>query len=129
MKAAIASRTTIVCAIATAAVLFAGCEKQTTTTTTGNSTTTTTTYKPAPAVGQAVDKATAITADAAITAKVKTALLADPEVKGMQINVDTRDGIVMLSGALDKAGNIERAVTLARGVEGVKSVDNKLTAK
>ncbi|HVF64749.1 MAG TPA: BON domain-containing protein [Casimicrobiaceae bacterium] len=110
-------------------VALAACEKQTTTTTTGNTTTTTTTYKPAPGVTQAVDKATAATADAAITAKVKTALLADPEVKGLQINVDTRDGAVTLAGALDKAANIERAVTLARGVEGVKSVDNKLTAK
>ena len=67
--------------------------------------------------------------DAAITGKVKTQLLADPDVKGLAIDVDTKDGVVTLNGSADKAGNADKAVSIAKGVDGVKSVDNKLTVK
>ena len=68
-------------------------------------------------------------ANGTLTARVKAALLADPDVKGLQIDVDSNDGVVTLSGALDRAANVERAQALARGVEGVKSVENRLTVK
>ena len=68
-------------------------------------------------------------ANGTLTARVKAALLADPDVKGLQIDVDSNDGVVTLSGALDRAANVERAQALARGVEGVKSVENGLTVK
>ena len=55
------------------------------------------------------------------------AMLADADVKGMRIDVDTRNGVVTLTGTVDHARNIERAATLAKGVEGVKSVDHRLT--
>ena len=112
--------------------LLAGCEKKTTTVDTPagtTSTTSTTTVSPTPAASQAVTRAGDAIADTAITAKVKTAFLADADVKGLQVEVDTRDGVVTLSGALDKAANVERAATLAKGIEGVKSVDNRLTVK
>ena len=109
--------------------LLAGCEKKTTTVDTPAGTTSTTTVSPTPAASQAVTRAGDAIADTAITAKVKTAFLADPDVKGLQVEVDTRDGVVTLSGTLDKAANVERAATLAKGIEGVKSVDNRLTVK
>lgn len=64
--------------------------------------------------------------DAAVTAKVKAALLAEKGVDGMRINVDTRDGNVTLSGNVPEPAQIERATQVARGVEGVKDVDNRL---
>lgn len=67
--------------------------------------------------------------DGAITAKVKTALLADPDVKALRIDVDTRDAAVTLSGTLDQRANADKAVSIARGVDGVKSVENRLTVK
>jgi osmotically-inducible protein OsmY len=76
-----------------------------------------------------MNKAGDATADAAITGKVKTQLLADPDVKGLAIDVDTKDGVVTLSGSADKAGNADKAVSIAKATDGVKSVDNKLTVK
>lgn len=65
--------------------------------------------------------------DAAITAKVKTALLAESNVPGTAINVDTTEGKVTLRGKLDSQAQIDRAVQVARGVDGVRDVDNQLT--
>ena len=64
--------------------------------------------------------------DAAVTAKVKAALLAEKGVDGMRINVDTRDGNVTLSGNVPEPAQVERATQVARGIEGVKGVDNRL---
>ncbi|MCC6534767.1 MAG: BON domain-containing protein [Burkholderiales bacterium] len=66
--------------------------------------------------------------DAALTAKVKTALLADKEVNGSDIDVDTKLGVVTLRGRLSDQAQIERALAVARAVDGVKSVDNQLSA-
>ena len=109
--------------------LLSGCEKKTTTTATPTGTTSTTTVAPTPAASQALTRAGDAVADTAITAKVKTAFLADPDVKGLQVEVDTRDGVVTLSGVLDKTANVDRAGTLAKATEGVKSVENRLTVK
>ncbi|MEO8164658.1 MAG: BON domain-containing protein [Betaproteobacteria bacterium] len=67
--------------------------------------------------------------DAAITAKVKTAMIAEPGLKALQIDVDTTNGVVTLSGSVDSPQNLERATQVAQGVDGVKSVDNKLNLK
>lgn len=67
--------------------------------------------------------------DAAITAKVKTALVAEPGLKALQIDVDTADGVVMLSGAVDSPSVIDRATQVVQAVPGVKSVDNRLTVR
>jgi hyperosmotically inducible periplasmic protein len=66
------------------------------------------------------------TADAGVTAIVKTRLLADTMVRGLKIDVDTRGGVVTLSGTVRTATERERAVALARGTEGVKDVVDKL---
>ncbi|HEV7929843.1 MAG TPA: BON domain-containing protein [Nitrosospira sp.] len=85
----------------------------------------------APAAGAPEAKTTVGTTidDSAITAKVKSALLADPDVKGLDIKVETNKGEVQLSGFVDNQAQIDRAVSIARGVEGVKNVQNKITLK
>ena len=60
---------------------------------------------------------------------VRRVFLADPDVKGLAIDVDTKDGVVTLNGSADKAGNVDKAVEIAKNTDGVKSVENKLTVK
>lgn len=67
--------------------------------------------------------------DGAITAKVKTALLADSDVKGLDVKVETTNGVVTLSGAVDNQTQIDKAVDIARKTEGVTNVTNQLTIK
>jgi hyperosmotically inducible protein len=65
--------------------------------------------------------------DAGITTAVKAKLLADPVVGGLKIDVDTRNGVVYLTGDQMKSqAEIDQAIMLAKMVEGVKSVENKL---
>ena len=64
--------------------------------------------------------------DAAITAKVKAKLVADPEVNPFEIDVDTQDGVVRLSGIVDEAGQASEAAKLARETAGVRSVVNDI---
>jgi hyperosmotically inducible protein len=78
---------------------------------------------------QAAARAGSALENGVLTARVKAALLADPDVKGLQIDVDSNAGVVTLQGALDKAASVERAQAIARGVEGVRSVENRLTVK
>ena len=65
--------------------------------------------------------------DSAITANVKSALMA--QAAGMQINVSTTDGEVTLSGEVESQADISAIERIARNVEGVKSVRNELTVK
>lgn len=69
------------------------------------------------------------TSDSAITAKVKTALLNEPNVKGTAINVETYNGTVQLSGFVDSKDMADRAVATASNVSGVKSVKNDMRLK
>ena len=62
--------------------------------------------------------------DAWITGKVKSTLLLTRNVDGMDINVDTKDGIVSLKGEVDSAAERDRAIELASNVRGVKKVDS-----
>ena len=67
--------------------------------------------------------------DAAITAKVKAALAGDPRTKAHQVNVETREGAVQLSGFVDNSEAKSTAGELARSVDNVKSVDNEIDVK
>ena len=67
--------------------------------------------------------------DSIITTRVKTVLLADPDVKGVDIGVVTRKGEVQLSGFVGSQAQIDRAVALAQVVEGVQSVVNQMSVK
>jgi osmotically-inducible protein OsmY len=64
--------------------------------------------------------------DSWITTKVKTAILNEPSLKVMQINVETYKGVVQLSGFVDSAASQAKAVEIARSVQGVTSVKNDL---
>lgn len=77
---------------------------------------------------EATSQASAAIDDAAITTKVKAALLADDQVKGTQINVDTSGGTVRLTGTVDSQAQVSRAMDIAKGVSGVQKVDNNLAA-
>jgi osmotically-inducible protein OsmY len=66
--------------------------------------------------------------DASVTARVKSVLLADAQVKGTKINVDTSNGVVTLGGSVDSASEKARAEQLAQQVDGVKQVHNNLSA-
>jgi hyperosmotically inducible protein len=70
-------------------------------------------------VGQVVD-------DATITAQVKAALAADPDLSALKINVDTLQGAVKLKGEVKTIALRRKADSLAAGIKGVKSVDNQL---
>ena len=70
-------------------------------------------------VGETVD-------DATITARVKTALVNDPQVGGLKIDVDTTLGVVTMSGIVKSRGEEQRAVQIARGTPGVKDVKSTL---
>lgn len=67
--------------------------------------------------------------DTVITTKVKAAILEDKELKVTEINVETFKGVVQMSGFVSSQGDINRAATIARSVEGVKSVKNDMRVK
>lgn len=67
--------------------------------------------------------------DTVVTTKVKSALLGDPDTKSFDIKVETRKGVVQLSGFVDNQTQADRARSIARGVEGVKSIDDAMTVK
>jgi hyperosmotically inducible protein len=77
---------------------------------------------------QATAEASKAIDDAALTTKVKAALLADDQVKGTQINVDSNNGVVKLTGTVDSPGQVSRALEIAKGVQGVQKVENNLMA-
>lgn len=70
-------------------------------------------------VGETID-------DATITTRVKTALLNDPDVGGLRIDVDTFKGVVTLSGAVKSAGERDKAVAIAKRIGGVTDVKSTL---
>lgn len=67
--------------------------------------------------------------DSVITTKVKAAILNDPALKVLQINVETFKGVVQLSGFVDSKAMMDRAVEVTRGVAGVKSVKNDMRVR
>lgn len=75
---------------------------------------------------QAVQSVTTAATDMAITTKVKAALAADDQLSALKIEVDTVQGVVSLTGPAPSAEAAERATTLAKAVEGVTEVQNKL---
>ena len=70
-------------------------------------------------VGETID-------DATITARVKTALLNDPQVGGTKIDVETTQGVVTMSGTVKSEAEATRAVQLAKQATGVKDVKSTL---
>ncbi len=67
--------------------------------------------------------------DQRITSLVKTKLLADPDVGGLDINVDTFKSRVTLRGFVDTRREADAAVEIAQSVSGVKNVTTQLHLK
>ncbi len=67
--------------------------------------------------------------DSVITTKIKSQLANDDFLKSFQISVESRKGIVLLSGFVDSQKAVDKAGQIARGVNGVKSVNNNLVVK
>jgi osmotically-inducible protein OsmY len=67
--------------------------------------------------------------DTVITTKVKAAVFNEPSLKSAEINVETFKGVVQLSGFVNSSADINKAVEVARGVGGVKSVKNDMRLK
>ncbi len=67
--------------------------------------------------------------DVAITTKVKAELIDSKKVDGLDVNVDSKNGYVTLTGWASSATERTKAGQLARDVKGVKDVDNELQIK
>ena len=67
--------------------------------------------------------------DTVITTKVKAAVFNEPTLKSTEINVETFKGTVQLTGFVSSRADINKAVDLARGIQGVKSVRNDMHLK
>ncbi len=84
-------------------------------------------------VANATREATADTrsamSDTMITTKVKAEYAADPLVKAMDVHVETQKGVVMLSGFVPSKAEADKAVELARKVEGVQEVKSSIQIK
>jgi osmotically-inducible protein OsmY len=70
-------------------------------------------------VGEAID-------DTTITTRVKTAMLNDPAVGGLRVDVDTFKGVVTLSGRVKSQAERDQAIGIARTVDGVVEVKDAL---
>lgn len=70
-------------------------------------------------VGEAID-------DTTITTRVKTAMLNDPSVGGLRIDVDTFKGVVTLSGRVKNQAERDQAIALARSISGVAEVKDAM---
>lgn len=77
----------------------------------------------------AARKSGAVVADSVITTKVKADIFKEPELKSMAIHVETEKGVVMLSGFVDSKADADKAVRLAKSVEGVASVKSAIKVK
>lgn len=78
-------------------------------------------------VGQDERSPEQISRDATITSRINARYVQDDLVSAMDVNVDTRNGVVTLSGTLPSARAVERAVSLARATRGVTMVVSRLT--
>ena len=67
--------------------------------------------------------------DATITTKVKAAIFNDPSLEVLQVNVETFQNVVQLSGFVDSMQSENRAVELARNVSGVRSVKDDIIVR
>lgn len=72
------------------------------------------------------DSAKGYAGDAATTSEIKAKFLADDIVPSRKVKVETTDGVVQLSGTVESKAQSERAESIAKAIDGVKSVKNDL---
>jgi hyperosmotically inducible periplasmic protein len=80
-------------------------------------------------VSEAAGQAAEAVDDAAITTAVKAKLLADGQVSGTKIDVDTKSGVVTLKGTVKSEQEKEKAIQIARDTRGVQRVEDQLTVR
>lgn len=71
----------------------------------------------------------AVVADSVITTKLKADLVKDPDLKAMDVHVETVKGVVILSGFVPSQAQASKAEALARGIDGVSDVKSSLKVK
>ena len=64
--------------------------------------------------------------DAALTAAVATALLNTPDIDGTRVSIRVSGGVVRLSGTQPTADAVARAVSIVKGVQGVREVESAI---
>jgi osmotically-inducible protein OsmY len=111
-----------------AAVAASGCDQRSSPETVGQKMDRAT-DKVASTTSNAANKAADAMDDAALTAKVKAAIIAEPGLRSLEIGVDTKDSVVTLSGSVTAPPMKERAKEVAANVTGVRSVVDNLVTK
>nr|WP_052170884.1 BON domain-containing protein [Massilia sp. JS1662] len=79
--------------------------------------------------GDAAGKTRMAASDTAITTKVKAGLVKEPNLDSLGIHVETEKGVVMLSGFVNSKAEADKAVKVAKGVDGVASVKSAIKVK
>jgi hyperosmotically inducible protein len=67
--------------------------------------------------------------DSVLTTKVKTALAAHDSLKTLVLHVDSDKGVITISGTVHSQDQSDQVIQIARGVEGVRAVNNQLNIK
>jgi hyperosmotically inducible protein len=78
---------------------------------------------------RATEKTAVAASDTAITTKVKANIFKEPDLKSMAIHVETDKGVVMLSGFVDSKAEADKAVKVAKTVDGVTRVTSAIKVK
>ena len=115
-------------ALASGLLLVAGCGQHDTGTTVGQKVDRAA-DKVADTTANATSKVAMAADDTAITAKVKAALIAEPGLKSTDINVDTKEATVTLSGTVASSELRDKAKQIASSTSGVKNVVDNLVVK
>jgi osmotically-inducible protein OsmY len=89
--------------------------------------------KPEQSAGIAGGKQSADTAksidDLALTGKVKSALIAEPNLSSLPIDVEAEKGVVTLNGKVTSDSDREKVASFVSSVDGVKAVKNMLAVE
>lgn len=104
------------------ALLVTGCNREDTVSTGASAPSQSAAMPPTATVGTLND-------DAVVTTNVKSALLGDQDMKGFDITVQNHKGAVLLNGIVDNQAQADRAVTIARAVDGVRDVASDLSIR
>jgi osmotically-inducible protein OsmY len=118
----------VVTALASSMLLLGACGQQGTNSTVGQKMDRAT-DKVANTASDAGSKVAVAADDTAITAKVKAALIAEPGLKSTDINVDTKEATVTLSGTVASTELRDKAKQIASSTSGVKNVVDNLVVK
>ena len=78
---------------------------------------------------EGAEKTGEVATDTWITSRIKTKMVGEDVLKDSDVHVSTTDHVVTLTGSVKSAAGREKAASIARDVEGVKSVVNKIAVR